>query len=60
MTWQMPTYDPELNLLYITRESAARESRTSNRAATTLYTGCVVALNADTGKMVVVFPASAA
>ena len=59
MTWQMPTYDPDLNLIYITTGNPQPVIAHANRKGDNLYTGCVVALNADTGKMVWYFQASA-
>jgi alcohol dehydrogenase (cytochrome c) len=58
MTWQMPTYDPELNLLYITTGNPQPVIAHKNRAGDNLYTGCIVALNPDTGKMAWYFQAS--
>ena len=58
MTWQMPTYDPDLNLIYITTGNPQPVIAHANRKGDNLYTGCVVALNADTGKMVWYFQAS--
>jgi alcohol dehydrogenase (cytochrome c) len=58
MTWQVPTYDPELNLLYVTTGNPQPVIAHKNREGDNLYTGSVVALNPDTGKMVWYFQAS--
>src|SRR5207237_7813805 len=58
MTWQVPTYDPELNLVYVTTGNPQPVIAHKNREGANLYTGSVVALNADTGKMVWYFQAS--
>jgi alcohol dehydrogenase (cytochrome c) len=52
MTWQPVTYDPVLNLLYVTTGNPHPVYAYSNRAGANLFTGCIVALNPDTGKMV--------
>jgi alcohol dehydrogenase (cytochrome c) len=58
MTWQVPTYDPELNLLYVTTGNPQPVIAHKNREGDNLYTGSIVALNPDTGKMVWHFQAS--
>jgi alcohol dehydrogenase (cytochrome c) len=58
MTWQVPTYDPELNLLYVTTGNPQPVIAHKNRQGDNLYTGSIVALNPDTGKMVWYFQAS--
>jgi alcohol dehydrogenase (cytochrome c) len=58
MTWQVPTYDPELNLVYVTTGNPQPVIAHKNREGANLYTGSIVALNADTGKMVWYFQAS--
>jgi alcohol dehydrogenase (cytochrome c) len=58
MTWQVPTYDPELNLLYVTTGNPQPVIAHKNREGDNLYTGSVVALNPDTGKMAWYFQAS--
>ena len=59
MTWQPVTYDPELNLIYVDdRQSAAGHRAQEPRPADNLFTGSIVALNADTGKMVWYFQSS--
>ncbi len=52
MTWTPPTYDPELNYLYITTGNPQPVIAHKNRPGDNLFTGSIVALNADTGKMV--------
>ncbi len=52
MTWQPPTYDPELNLLYVTTGNANPVFAGQSRKGDNLFANSVVALNADTGKMV--------
>jgi alcohol dehydrogenase (cytochrome c) len=51
MTWQPVTYDPGLNLIYVTTGNPHPVIAHSNRAGANLFTGCIVALDADTGKM---------
>lgn len=58
MTWQPPTYDPELNLLYVTTGNPQPVIAHANRAGANLFTASIVALNPDTGKMVWYFQAS--
>ncbi len=58
MTWQPPTYDPALNLLYITTGNPQPVIAHKNREGANLFTACVVALNPDTGKMQWYFQAS--
>ncbi len=58
MTWQMPTYDPELNLLYVTTGNPQPVIAHKNREGANLFTASVVALNADTGKMAWYFQTS--
>jgi alcohol dehydrogenase (cytochrome c) len=50
--WQTPTYDPELNLLYITTGQPTPTYNGKGREGANLYSSSVVALNADTGRMV--------
>jgi alcohol dehydrogenase (cytochrome c) len=52
MTWQPVTYDPELNLVYVTTGNPQPVIAHRNRAGANLFTASIVALNADTGKMV--------
>ncbi len=49
--WQPPTYDPELNLIYVTTGQATPTYNGRGRPGSNLYTCSVVALNPDTGKM---------
>jgi alcohol dehydrogenase (cytochrome c) len=58
MTWQVPTYDPDLNLLYVTTGNPQPVIAHKNRAGANLFTACIVALNPDTGKMSWYFQAS--
>ena len=50
--WQPLTYDPELNLVYVTTGNPNPVGATQSRPGDNLYTCSLVALNADTGKMV--------
>jgi alcohol dehydrogenase (cytochrome c) len=52
MTWTPVTYDPELNYVFVTTGNPQPVIAHRNRAGDNLFTGSVVALNADTGKMV--------
>ena len=58
MTWQPITYDPELNLIYVTTGNPQPVIAHKNRPGANLYTQAIVALNADTGKMVWYFQTS--
>ncbi len=58
MTWQPVTYDPELNLIYVTTGNPQPVIAHSNRAGDNLFTGSIVALNPDTGKMAWYFQSS--
>jgi alcohol dehydrogenase (cytochrome c) len=58
MTWQPVTYDPELNLVYVTTGNPQPVIASKNRTGNNLFTGSIVALNADTGKMVWYFQSS--
>jgi alcohol dehydrogenase (cytochrome c) len=49
--WVTGTYDPELNLIYWGTGNPAPSDDTSERKGDNLYSNCVVALNADTGKL---------
>lgn len=51
MTWISPTYDPELNLLYIGTGNPQPVLAANRRKGANLYTESIVALHADTGKM---------
>jgi alcohol dehydrogenase (cytochrome c) len=58
MTWQPVTYDPELNLIYVTTGNPQPVIAWSNREGANLFTGSIVALDADTGRMVWYFQTS--
>jgi alcohol dehydrogenase (cytochrome c) len=58
MTWQPVTYDPDLNLIYVTTGNPQPVVANANRAGANLFTASIVALNADTGKMVWYFQSS--
>jgi acido-empty-quinoprotein group A len=49
--WQPPTYDPQLNLVYVTTGQPTPTYNGKSREGANLYTCSVVALNPDTGKM---------
>lgn len=50
--WVPATYDPQLNLVYVGTANPNPVYAGQGRKGSDLYTGCLVALNADTGKMV--------
>jgi alcohol dehydrogenase (cytochrome c) len=50
-TWMPGTYDPKLNTLYWTTSNAAPDFVGDSRPGDDLYTACVLALDADTGKL---------
>ena len=58
MTWQPPTYDPELNLIYVTTGNPQPVVAYKNRPGANLFTASIVALNPDDGKMKWYFQAS--
>jgi alcohol dehydrogenase (cytochrome c) len=58
MTWVPSTYDPELNLIYVGTGNPQPVIAGSARPGNNLFTESVVALNADTGKMVWYFQSS--
>jgi alcohol dehydrogenase (cytochrome c) len=58
MTWQPITYDPELNYIYVTTGNPQPVIAHKNRPGDNLFTGSIVAVNADTGKMVWHFQSS--
>ncbi|MES1257899.1 MAG: acido-empty-quinoprotein group A [Acidobacteriota bacterium] len=58
MTWLPGTYDPELNLLFWGTGNANPVFAGQGRKGSNLYTACIVALNADTGKLEWYFQAS--
>src|SRR5580692_6464624 len=50
-TWMPGTYDPELDTLYWTTSNAAPDFVGDSRPGDDLYTACVLAIDADTGKL---------
>jgi len=58
MTWQPVTYDPGLNLLFVTTGNPQPVIAHKNRAGDNLFTGSIVALNPDTGTMAWYFQSS--
>ena len=58
MTWLPGTYDPELNLLYWGTGNANPVMAGQGRKGSDLWTCSIVALNADTGKLVWYFQGS--
>jgi len=52
MTWMTGTYDPDLNLVYWGTGNPTPVLKGSTRPGDDLYTCSIVALNADTGKLV--------
>ncbi len=58
MTWITGTYDPELNLLYWGTGNPHPVESSVSRPGANLYTCSIVALNADTGKLVWYFQSS--
>jgi acido-empty-quinoprotein group A len=58
MTWLPPTYDPDLNLLYVTTGNPNPVFAPRSRPGDNLYTCALVALNPDTGKMAWYFQTS--
>ena len=51
MTWQPVTYDPQLNLIYVTTGNPQPVVAYANRKGDNLFTASIVALNPDDGKM---------
>jgi len=49
--WMTGTYDPQLNLIYWGTGNPAPSDDSSQRAGDNLYSNCVVALDADSGKL---------
>jgi alcohol dehydrogenase (cytochrome c) len=49
--WVTGTFDPDLNLIYWGTGNPAPSDDISDRAGDNLYSDCVVALDADTGKL---------
>jgi alcohol dehydrogenase (cytochrome c) len=60
MTWQPITYDPDLNLIYVTTGNPQPVIAFKNREGANLFTASIVALNPDTGKMAWYFQSSPA
>lgn len=58
MTWQPVTYDPDLNLIYVTTGNPQPVIAHANRTGANLFTGSIVALNPDTGTMAWYFQSS--
>jgi len=58
MTWLPPTYDPELNLLYVPTGNPNPVFAPQSRKGDNLYTCSLVALDPDTGKMAWYFQTS--
>jgi alcohol dehydrogenase (cytochrome c) len=58
MTWQPVTYDPDLNLIYVTTGNPQPVIAYKNREGDNLFTASIVALDPDTGKMAWYFQAS--
>jgi alcohol dehydrogenase (cytochrome c) len=56
--WQPVTYDPDLNLVYVTTANPNPVLNGLSREGANLYTSSIVALNPDTGKMVWYFQTS--
>src|SRR5580704_9772892 len=50
-TWMPGTYDPELDIVYWTTSNAAPDFIGDSRPGDDLYTSCVLAIDADTGKL---------
>src|SRR5580698_1124201 len=51
MTWQPITYDPDLNLIYVSTGNPQPVIADKDRPGDNLFTASLVALDADTGKM---------
>jgi alcohol dehydrogenase (cytochrome c) len=58
MTWQPVTYDPDLNLIYLTTGNPQPVVAYANRPGANLFTASIVALNPDDGTMRWYFQAS--
>ncbi len=58
MTWISPTYDPDLNLLYVGTGNPQPVMAAKKREGANLFTTSIVALNADSGKLVWYFQPS--
>jgi alcohol dehydrogenase (cytochrome c) len=51
MPWQQVTYDPDLDLIYVPTANPVPVFNGEVRRGDNLYTNCIVALHASTGKM---------
>jgi alcohol dehydrogenase (cytochrome c) len=51
-TWNTPTYDPKLGLMYFSTANAGEDFEGSERPGDNLYASSILALNIKTGKMV--------
>jgi quinohemoprotein ethanol dehydrogenase len=49
--WQTPTFDPVLNMVYVSTGNAAPDFYGANRAGSNLYTDSIVGLDATTGEL---------
>ena len=58
MTWGSTTYDPELNLIYFGTGNPQPVIAHKGRMGDNLFTECIVAVNADTGKRAWYFQSS--
>src|SRR5258708_32008192 len=58
MTWMTGTYDPDLNLVYLGTGKPTPGLNGSTRPGGKLYTCSIIALNADSGKLVWAFQPS--
>jgi alcohol dehydrogenase (cytochrome c) len=58
MTWQPVTYDPELNLIFVSTGNPQPVVAFANRMGANLFTGSIVALHGDTGTMAWYFQSS--
>jgi quinohemoprotein ethanol dehydrogenase len=50
-TWNTPTYDPKLGLMYFSTANAGEDFEGKERAGDNLYSSSILALNIKTGKM---------
>ena len=50
-TWYTGSYDPELNLIYWGTSNPSSDYYGNDRQGANLYTDCLVAIDADTGKL---------
>jgi alcohol dehydrogenase (cytochrome c) len=49
--WTEPSYDPETNLIYVGTANPVHMFDPQGRPGDNLYTNCIIALDADTGKL---------